>query len=76
MIETKVLLKTVIDVTNFVNLCSKCAGDILVYSGKYIVSGKSLMGLYSLNLSEVLRVEFHGDIPNEVKEGMKQFIVN
>lgn len=76
MIETKILLKTVTDVTNFVNLSSKCVGDILVYSGKYIVSGKSLMGLYSLNLSEVLKVEFHGDIPDEVKEGMKKFIVD
>ena len=53
MVETKILLKTVTDVTNFVNLCSKCVDNILVYSGKYIVSGKSFMGLYSLNLSEV-----------------------
>lgn len=76
MIETKIKLNTTKDVVNFVTLCSNCVDDVLVYSGKYIVSGKSLMGLYSLNLSEVLKVEFYGDIPYEVKEGMKKFIVN
>ena len=47
-----------------------------VYSGRYIVSGKSIMGLYSLDLSKTIEVEFYGDIPDEVREGMKKFIVD
>ena len=76
MIEVAVKLNTTTDVSDFVNLCSKCVDDVSVYSGRYIVNGKSLMGLYSLDLSNVLKVEFYGDIPYEVKEGMKKFIVN
>ena len=75
MIETSIKLTTTTDVSNFVNLCSKCLGEVYVYCGRYIVSGKSLMGLYSLDLSKHIKVEFHGEIPNEVKEGMKKYIV-
>ena len=74
MTETVIKINTFADVGNFVTMCAKCANDVLVYSGKYIVSGKSMMGMYSLNLSEPIKVEFNGDIPDEVKEGMKKFI--
>lgn len=76
MIETRIILNKVSDINDFVNLAHMCTGDVTVYSGRYIVNGKSLMGIYSLNLSEPIKVEFHGDIPDEVKEGMKKFIVD
>lgn len=74
VIETVVVINTVGKVKKFCSLCSKCKGDVLVFSDKYIVSGKSPMGIYSLDLSKPLKVEFHGDIPDDVKEGMKKFI--
>ena len=69
-------IDTVDKVKEFCNLCSKCVGEVSVYSGRYIVSGKSIMGLFSLDLCKAVEVEFYGDIPYEVKEGMKKFIVN
>lgn len=75
-IETIINIATVDKVKEFCNLCSKCTDDVLVYSGRYIVSGKSIMGLFSLNLAKPLKVEFYGDIPYEVKEGMNKFIAN
>lgn len=76
MIETRIILNKVSDINDFVNLAHMCTRDVTVYSGRYIVNGKSLMGIYSLNLSEPIKVEFHGDIPDEVKKGMKKFVVN
>ena len=76
LIETVVNIDTVDKVIEFCNLCSKCAGEVSVYEGRYIVAGKSIMGLFSLDLTKPLKVEFYGDIPYEVKEGMKKFIVN
>lgn len=76
LIEAVVNIDTVDKVKEFCNLCSKCAGEVSVYGGRYIVSGKSIMGLFSLDLTKPLKVEFYGDIPYEVKEGMKKFIVN
>lgn len=76
VVETVVGINTVDKVKEFCSLCSKCPEDVLVYSGRYIISAKSLMGLFSLNLTKPLKVEFYGSIPDEVKEGMKKFIVN
>ena len=49
---------------------------MVVKSGHYAVSAKSVMALFSLDLSKPLRVEFYGDIPYEVREGMTKFIVD
>lgn len=68
-------INTISDVKEFCNLCLKCTEEVPVYSGRYIVSGKSIMGLISLDLSKPVEVEFCGDIPDEVKEDMKKFIV-
>lgn len=74
--EIKVMIETISKVKEFCNLCSKCSEDVTVYGERYIISGKSIMGLFSLDLSKPLKVEFYGDIPYEVREGMKKFIVN
>ena len=44
--------------------------------GKDIVNMKSPMKACCIDITEPLKVEFYGDIPYEVKEGMKKFIVN
>ena len=75
MKETTVKLNSVSDVNDFVRLCNMCEGNVMAYSGRYIVDGKSLMGIYSLDLSNKIKVEFDSNIPQEVKDGMKPYIV-
>lgn len=55
----KVKLVTVRDVEDFVRVASSCSKgtEITVSHGKYITDGKSLMGIFSLNLSEPVDVE-------------------
>ena len=74
---SKMLIKlnTYLAILDFVKLCSKCPNDVLVYSGRYTINGKSLMGMYSLDFSKPLTVKFYGDVPCEVRKGMKKFIV-
>ena len=74
-IKITVLLDKITDIKNFVNLASKCRDDVVVKSGRYAVSAKSIMALFSLDISKPLKVEFYGSVPHEVKEGMKKFIV-
>ena len=69
-------LDKITDIKDFVNLVSKCTDDVTIGSGRFKVNAKSIMGLFSLDLTKPLKVEFYGDIPYEVKEGMKKFIVN
>lgn len=75
MIEIMVNIDTIDKVKEFCELCSKCAEDVLVYSQRYIVSAKSLMGLFSLDLTKPIKVEFEGGIPHDIREEMKKFIV-
>lgn len=75
-VKITIILDKITDVKDFVNLVSKCSDDVTVGSGRFIVNAKSLLGLMSLDLSKPLKVEFYGDIPYEVKEGMRKFVVN
>ena len=75
-VKTTVLLDKIADIKDFVNLVSKCSDDVAIGSGRFVVNAKSIMGLFSLDLSKPLKVEFYGDIPYEIKEGMKKFIVD
>lgn len=75
MIEVLIKIDTPMGLPDFARICSKCTGDVLVYSGRYMVSGKSFLDLYSLDLSNPLKVEFYGNIPDEVKEEMKKYII-
>ena len=55
----KVQLVTIKDVEVFVQISSTCpkSTEILVKRGRFVIDGKSLMGLFSLNLSEPIDVE-------------------
>lgn len=75
-VKITVLLDKITDIKDFVGLASKCRDDVVVKSGYYAVSAKSIMALFSLDLSKPLKVEFYGNIPYEVREGIKKFIVD
>ena len=53
-------LNSIDKVKSFVNDMSKVEGDVIVSSGQYIVDGKSIMGVFSLDFSKPLRVTYDG----------------
>lgn len=53
----KVKFNTFEKVGQFIRLTTSMESDVFVKSGKYVVDGKSVMGLYSLDLSKELDVE-------------------
>lgn len=75
ILRVQVLLDKITDVAKFVQLATKCTDDIVVSSGNYRVNGKSLLGLYSLDLSKPVMIEFYGNVPYEVQEGVKEFMI-
>ncbi len=42
---------TVVDAKKFVNVCNSVPFDVDLMSGRYVIDGKSIMGLFSLDLS-------------------------
>ena len=50
--KTKIQLNSINKVADFVKDCQVLKGDIDVSFGKYVVDGKSIMGIFSLPLSD------------------------
>lgn len=66
-------LRSVVDVKNFVNITNRFDFDIDLESGRYVVDAKSIMGIFSLDLSKPLALHVHGEVPAEFDEIIKQF---
>ena len=60
MSEFLVSLTSIDDVRQFVKAATHCACDVDVLSGRYVVDAKSIMGLFSLDLSQPVQVKVHG----------------
>ena len=57
----EVLLGSINDVKDFVNAVSRYSYDVDLTSGRYVVDAKSIMGIFSLDLSKPIKVEIHDD---------------
>ncbi|HIW74257.1 MAG TPA: HPr family phosphocarrier protein [Firmicutes bacterium] len=57
MYKAKVHFDTVVDVKKFVNICNSVSFDVDLLSGRYVVDGKSIMGLFSLDLSKPVELQ-------------------
>ncbi|MEQ2455889.1 HPr family phosphocarrier protein [Flavonifractor hominis] len=55
-----VSLSSIEDVRRFVNAATRCTCEVDVLSGRYVVDAKSIMGLFSLDLSQPVEVKVHG----------------
>ncbi len=49
------LLSSINDVKDFVNIVSKYDFDVDLTSGRYVVDAKSIMGIFSLDLSKPIK---------------------
>lgn len=70
----KVSLDSIADIKTFVNIVSKYDFDIDLSSGRYVVDAKSIMGIFSLDLSKPIKVDVHGDEADKLVAELKGFI--
>ena len=61
MATVNVVLDTVEKVKGFVNMVSPLEGDIDLASERYVVDAKSIMGIFSLDLTKPLKVTIHDE---------------
>lgn len=73
MQTTQIVLASVEDVRKFVTLASECDFDVTLVSGKYRINGKSIMGVFSLNLSNPITVEVESDHADGFMKKLKMF---
>ena len=75
MKSVMIRLSTIQDVNNFVRIVSLSDKDIDLSSGRYVVDGKSIMGIFSLDLLNPIKLTVHADDACELLEQLKNFIV-
>ena len=76
MKSVTVMLSTINDVKNFVNIVAKYDFDVDLVSGRYALDAKSIMGIFSLDLSKPITLEAHSDNADAFLGEIKQFVVD
>lgn len=73
MKSIKISLEMAQRVKEFVNITQNYTYEILLKSGKYVVDAKSILGIFSLDLSMPITVEIYNDDCDELIERLKKF---
>ncbi|HAG04579.1 MAG TPA: PTS sugar transporter [Lachnospiraceae bacterium] len=70
-----VKLDSIDKVKEFVNIINVFDGDFDLVSDRYVIDAKSIMGIFSLDISSPLRLDIHDDASfDKVSEAMKKFM--
>lgn len=61
------------DVYNFIAEATKVEGDIVIKRGKFVIDAKSIMGIFSIDMSNPVTVIYPADA-NEFDKYIQQFV--
>lgn len=76
MTSVKVSLNTIDKVKNFVNVINTFDGDFDLAADRYVIDAKSIMGIFSLDLTNALTLNIHNDAEADaVKKALADYIV-
>ena len=72
----KISLNSIDAVKSFVNAVTKFDSDFDLVSGRYVIDAKSIMGIFSLDLSKPIDLNIHADENLEtILETLKPYII-
>ena len=75
MTSLNIMIATINEVKEFVNIVNVYDFDVDLISGRYAVDAKSIMGIFSLDLSKPIKVNIHAENPAELLEKLEKFAV-
>ena len=71
-----IMLNTINDVKGFVNTVCKYDFDVDLISGRYAIDAKSIMGIFSLDLSKPITLNIHSESESAtILEVLKPYMV-
>ena len=76
MKSVNIMLGTINDVKVFVNTVAKYDFDVDLVSGRYAIDAKSIMGIFSLDLSKKIELQAHAENCDAFFAEIKPFIVD
>lgn len=76
MKTVNISLNSIDKVKSFVNEITKFDNDFDLVSGRYVIDAKSIMGIFSLDLSKPISLNIHADENMAaIMEAIKPFII-
>ena len=75
MCEIYIMLQTIASVKRFVAKIAAFDEDCELISGRYVIDAKSLLGIFSMDLSQkiLLRIHAKGERLEQIKEAIGEF---
>ena len=73
MKSVQISLQMASQVKTFVSIVQKYSYEIDLRSDRYVVDAKSILGIFSLDLSRPINVEIHSDACDDLIAELKQF---
>ena len=70
-----IMLTNTRKVSEFVGIANKCAGNVRATSGKHTANAKSIMGMLTLDLTNVITVEVSEADAQGFSEDIQEFLV-
>ncbi|MBQ8940809.1 MAG: HPr family phosphocarrier protein [Firmicutes bacterium] len=75
MKSLNISINSIDKVKSFVNIINTFDGNFDLVSDRYVVDAKSIMGIFSLDVSNTLKLDIHDESEYDaVKEALKDFI--
>ncbi len=71
----RIMLSSIEAVKNFVNKVNEFDFDVDLVSGRYVVDAKSIMGIFSLELSQPIIARVYSENTSAFEENLADFIV-
>jgi phosphotransferase system HPr-like phosphotransfer protein len=76
MKTVSIKLGSIDQIKSFVNIIAKYDGDFDLVSGKYVVDAKSIMGIFSLDVSKELELRIHDENNvDKILEDLEAYII-
>ena len=75
MKTVKIRLATIADVRDFVNIVAAYDGEVDLISGRYVVDGKSIMGIFSLDLLSPITLQTEGHDADALIAKLQKYII-
>ncbi len=75
MTTVKISLDSIDKVKAFVNAITKFDSDFDLISGRYVIDAKSIMGIFSLDLSKPIELTIHNDNVSAILDTIAPYVV-
>lgn len=77
MKTVQISLNSIDKVKSFVNEITKFDNDFDLVSGRYVIDAKSIMGIFSLDLSKPIELNVHaeGNVTDDILKALDPYII-